>query len=68
MSDLSPRYRLAPYIEHTLTLAHTFTTRHTLLTTRAEAINFTNAQYQVIQYYPMPGRQFRLTLGIKLKD
>ena len=68
MSDLSPRYRLAPYIEHTLTLSHTFTTRHTLLTARAEAINFTNAQYQIIQYYPMPGRQFRLTLGVKLKN
>ncbi len=67
MSDPSPRYRLAPYAEHTLTLSHTFTTRHTLLTTRAEAINFTNTQYQTIQYYPMPGRQFRLTLGVSLK-
>lgn len=66
MSDPSPRYRLAPYAEHTLTLSHTFTTRHILLTTRAEAINFTNTQYQIIQYYPMPGRQFRVSLGLKL--
>lgn len=67
MSDPSPRYRLAPYTEHTITLSHTFTTRHTLLTTRIEAINLTNTQYQIIQYYPMPGQQFRLTLGVKLK-
>ena len=66
MSELSPRYRLAPYMEHTLTLSHTFTTRHTLLTARAEAINLTNAQYQVIQYYPMPGRQFRLSFTVKI--
>lgn len=67
MSDPSPRYRLAPYAEHTITFSRTFTTRHTLLTTRIEAINFTNTQYQIIQYYPMPGQQFRLTLGVKLK-
>ena len=66
MSELSPRYRLAPYMEHTLSFSHTFTTRHTLLTARAEAINLTNAQYQVIQYYPMPGRQFRLSFTVKI--
>ena len=66
MSEQIARYRIAPYAEHTLTLSHTFIVHSTSLTAQAEAINITNAQYEVIQYYPMPGRQFRLSLTIKL--
>ena len=66
MSDPSPRYRIDSYAEHTLTLSHTFALNKTSLTTRAEAINFTNAQYEIIQYYPMPGQQFRVSISIKL--
>lgn len=66
MSEQIARYRIAPYVEHTLTLSHTFILHSTSLSIQAEAINLTNAQYEVIQYYPMPGRQFRLSLTIKL--
>lgn len=66
MSEQIARYRIASYAEHTLTLSRTFTLRTTSLTAQAEAINLTNAQYEVIQYYPMPGRQFRLSLTVKL--
>jgi outer membrane cobalamin receptor len=66
MSDPSPRYRIDSYAEHTLTLSHTFALNKTSLTARAEAINFTNAQYEIIQYYPMPGQQFRVAISIKL--
>lgn len=65
MSEQSPRYRIAPYMEHTLTLSRTFLLAHTHLTAQAEAINFTNTQYQIIQYYPMPGRQYRVSLTLK---
>ena len=66
MSEPSPRYRIAPYADHTVTLARTFNVAGTQLTAQAEALNITNAQYQIIQYYPMPGRQFRLSLTVKL--
>lgn len=66
MSERSARYRIAPYAEHTLTLSYDFVLRETDLTVQAEAINFTNAQYEVIQYYPMPGRQFRFSFSVKL--
>ena len=66
MSEQIARYHIAPYAEHTLTLSHTFALRTTSLTAQAEGINLTNAQYEVIQYYPMPGRQFRLSLILKL--
>jgi outer membrane cobalamin receptor len=66
MSEHIARYRIGGYAEHTLTFSHTFNVAHTSLIAQAEAINFTNAQYQVIQYYPMPGRQFRVTLRWKI--
>ena len=66
MSEQVARYRIAPYTEHTLTLSRSFLLRGVNFTAQAEAINFTNAQYEVIQYYPMPGRQFRLSLVVKL--
>ena len=66
MSEQIARYRIAPYAEHTLTLSHTFILYSTSLTLQAEAINLTNTQYEVIQYYPMPGRQFGLSLTVKL--
>jgi outer membrane cobalamin receptor len=66
MSEHTSRYRIDGYAEHTITLSRTFTIGETRLTTRAEAINFTHAQYQIIQYYPMPGRQFRISFNIKL--
>ena len=66
MSEQIARYCIDGYAEHTLTLARTFAIKHAHLTAQAEAINFTNAQYQIIQYYPMPGRQFRVSLIVKL--
>lgn len=66
MSEQIARYRIAPYTDHTLTLSRSFALRSTTLIAQAEAINLTNAQYEVIQYYPMPGRQFRLSLTLKL--
>ena len=66
MSEQVARYRIAPYAEHTITLSRSFPLRGANCTVQAEAINFTDAQYEVIQYYPMPGRQFRLSLIVKL--
>ncbi len=66
MSEHISRYRIAPYAEHTLTLSHCFTLRDIDFTAQAEVLNLTNVQYEVIQYYPMPGRQFRLSVIVKL--
>lgn len=66
MSEQIARYRIAPYTEHTLTLSRNFALRNTTFIAQAEAINLTNTHYEIIQYYPMPGRQFRLSLTLKL--
>lgn len=66
MAEQIARYRLSPYAEHTMTLSKGFPISEAEFTIRFEAINFTNTQYQIIQYYPMPGRQFRATLSVNL--
>ena len=49
------------YNEHTATLWREFKLGKCGLRLQAEVINLTNAQYDVIKYYPMPGRSWRLT-------
>lgn len=71
------RYRLAPFAEHSLTASCAFTlttSRHTgrpgaappRLECYASLRNLTDHQYEVIQYYPMPGRQWRIGLRMTL--
>ena len=49
------------YCEHTATLWREFKIKNTSLRVQAEVINLTDEQYDVIKYYPMPGRSWRLT-------
>lgn len=57
-----PAYRMAPYADHSLSLNHTFNLRRSALHVSAEALNLAGHNYEIIQYYPMPGRQWRATL------
>ena len=66
MSEQTARYLLPPYAEQAITISQNFSLNSVNLTAQIEAINFTNSQYEIIQYYPMPGRQFRASLIIKL--
>ena len=49
------------YHEHTATLWREFKFKKCGLRLQAEVINLTDTQYDVIKYYPMPGRSWRLT-------
>ena len=49
------------YQEHTATFWREFGIGKNKLRLQAEIINLTDAQYEVIKYYPMPGRSWRLT-------
>ncbi len=53
--------KIAGYAEHTATLWREFKMKKLALRLQAEIINFTDAQYDIIKYYPMPGRSWRLT-------
>ena len=49
------------YNEHTATLWREFKFKKCGLRMQAEVINLTDTQYDVIKYYPMPGRSWRMT-------
>ncbi len=54
------------YSDHTLTISREISLRRCSLTLRGEILNLTDRQYDVIKYYPMPGRSWRLTATLKL--
>ena len=56
-----PANKIDGYNEHTATLWREFKMNKCGLRLQAEIINLTDAQYDVIKYYPMPGRSWRLT-------
>ena len=59
-----PANKIDGYNEHTATLWREFAIKRCKLRVQAEVINLTDAQYDVIKYYPMPGRSWRLTVAI----
>ena len=52
------------YTEHSLSAGKSFTAGKCKLHLQLECRNFTDVQYEVIQYYPMPGRSYRFTLKL----
>lgn len=59
--------RMEPYADHGISVNHTFEfgRRHRFrLYAGAEALNLGNVNYDIIRYYPMPGRNYRLTVRI----
>lgn len=56
-----PENEIPGYCEHTVTMWREFALKGCSLRLQAEVINLTDEQYDVIKYYPMPGRSWRLT-------
>lgn len=52
--------RIDGYAEHSASVSREFVLKSCRLRIQAELINFTDKQYDVIQFYPMPGRSYRL--------
>lgn len=56
---------VASYVEHSLLLNREFALGGWgVLRLQGEILNFTNENYDVIRYYPMPGRQWRLSASL----
>lgn len=67
LSQNTPAYRTAPYADHALSINRTFEfgkMHNWKLHLSAEALNLGNVNYEIIKYYPMPGRNYRLTIRI----
>ena len=52
------------YCDHSLSLNHIITLKQIRLSLSIEAMNLGRHNYEVIRYYPMPGRNYRLTIKI----
>lgn len=62
-----PEYGIDPYADHCLSVngGFRFGRRHVwMLHWSAEALNLAGTNYEVIKYYPMPGRNYRITIKI----
>ena len=53
------------YNEHTLSLSKTFDLKTCSIRLQADVANLTDTQYDVIKYYPMPGRSYRGIVEVK---
>ncbi|MCB9018206.1 MAG: TonB-dependent receptor [Prevotellaceae bacterium] len=60
--------RIDAYIEHSLSLYRNMKLKNVEFSVRGDLINFTDCQYEVIKYYPMPGRSYRISLYVKSRD
>lgn len=65
LSQNIPVNRIDGYVEQNLTLSHEFQLKNVRLALRGELVNLADKQYDVIKYYPMPGRSWRLVANVK---
>jgi outer membrane cobalamin receptor len=54
------------YAEQNISLNRTFQLKTIILRLQGEVLNIADMQYDVIQYYPMPGRSWRLSVVFNL--
>ena len=55
----APEYRLEGYTEHSVSAWRTFKLKKFSISAQAEVLNLFDKEYEIVQNYPMPGRQFR---------
>lgn len=61
----TPANSIPSYVEHTISVNREFSIwRDAKLRLQGDALNFANENYEVIRYYPMPGRQWRLSATV----
>ena len=61
-----PQYHMPSYYELGCSLWKSFESNGIPATVKAECINLTDHRYELVANYPMPGRQFRLTVTVDL--
>lgn len=52
------------YIEHSLSVNRSFALKKCTFKVQGDILNLTDKTYDIIQYYPMPGRSWRFSLSI----
>lgn len=58
-------YRIDSYSDHSISLYRKFKINNSDLYIQGNILNIGNKNYDIIKYYPMPGRSFKITAGYK---
>ena len=61
-----PENALEAYFDHSVAVRKSFSLRSCTLDIAAEALNLAGRNYEIVHSYPMPGRQFRLTMTLMI--
>lgn len=56
---------LGSYSDHSLSASREFKLGNILTSLNVEVLNLMNRNYEIIKNFPMPGRSFRVTIGMK---
>ena len=56
--------RINSYVDQSISVNREFVVRNCKLRLQGELLNLANKSYEVIQYYPMPGRSWRLSVSV----
>ena len=59
-----PDNEMPAYFDHSVSAGRSFPVRGAALRISAELMNLGGDNYEIIRYYPMPGRNFRITMKI----
>ena len=57
--------RLPAYADHSISANRSFKIKNYLIYANLEVLNLLNDNYQVVRWFPMPGRSFRGTVSVK---
>ncbi len=57
--------RLDSYSDHSIGINRDFNLQKSTLSLNVEVLNVLNKNYEIVKYFPMPGRSFRITVGVQ---
>jgi len=58
-------YRLKPYCDQSITLTRDFVLGSSIITVQGKINNIADCQYEIVKFYPMPGRNFEVSASWK---
>ncbi|MEP6949021.1 MAG: TonB-dependent receptor [Ginsengibacter sp.] len=64
LGENNPFNQLPGWVTHDIFICHLFTNKHFTSTIKAEINNVTNKYFDVVKYFPMPGRSFKIGITI----
>ncbi len=59
-----PANEMPAYFDQSISAGHNFTVRGATLRISADLMNLSDNNYEIVRYYPMPGRNLRITMKL----